>query len=86
MPFTGFATIVSYLIAALQLAWGMTPEVDWVLFGARVQSAGRSRAQRDVVRSAQRRAWHLQIDTNRQPTNPACMSLASPGEVKPLEE
>ena len=32
MPFTGFATIVSYLIAALQLAWGMTPEVDWVLF------------------------------------------------------
>ena len=28
MPFTAFATIVSYLIAAIQLAWGMTTAVD----------------------------------------------------------
>ena len=28
MPFTAFATIVSYLIAAIQLAWGMTTVVD----------------------------------------------------------
>ena len=32
MPFTAFATIVSYLVAALQLAWGMTPWWIWVLF------------------------------------------------------
>ena len=28
MPFTAFATIVSCLIAAIQLAWGMTTAVD----------------------------------------------------------
>jgi hypothetical protein len=28
MPFTAFATIVSCLIAAIQLAWGMTTVVD----------------------------------------------------------